>query len=73
MGHNRAGEAGTAAVVDAHHVAVGNAARLGVDGIDRDRFAAGDLARGADRPRIHLAVQAMARLARDQMKRILRC
>jgi hypothetical protein len=32
-----------------------------------DRFAAGDLVRSADRPRIHLAVQAIARLARDQM------
>ena len=29
-----------------------------------DRFAAGDLVRSADRPRIHLAVQAIARLER---------
>ena len=70
---HRAGEAGAAGVINAHHVALGDSSPLCILGIDRDRFAAGDLARSADRPRVHLAVQAIARLARDQMKRILRC
>ena len=67
---DRAGEARAARIVDAHHVAVADAARLGVRRIDRDRLAARDLAAGADRAAIHLAVQAVARLARDEMQRI---
>ena len=65
-----AGEARAARVVHAHHVAVGDAARFRVGRIDRDRLAARDLAAGADRAAIHLAVQPVARLARDEMQRI---
>ena len=42
----------------------------GIGRIDGDGFAAGDLAARADRARVHLAVQAIARLAGDEMKRI---
>jgi hypothetical protein len=38
------GEAGAAGVINAHHVALGDSSPLCILGIDRDRFAAGDLA-----------------------------
>src|SRR5262249_54611473 len=70
VGQLRAGEAGAARVVDADQVAILYAARPRVVGVDRDGLAARDLAHGADGAGVHLAVQAVARLAGDEVQRI---
>ena len=68
--HDSTGETSAAAVIDAHHVAIGDATPYSVGGIDRDCFTACDLAPLAHGPRVHLAMQAIPRLARDEMERI---
>jgi len=69
LGHRCAGEAGPARVENAHDFAIADAAAPSIDGIDRQCLAPGNLATRADRPRIHLAVQAVAWLAGDQVQR----
>jgi hypothetical protein len=67
LGHDNAGKAGSSIIEDAHDITVRNAAGVGILRVDRQRLAPGDLAPGAHRPRIHLAVQFVARLARHEV------
>ena len=57
VGDDGAGQAGAPVVEHPHDVAVGDAARRGVVGVDADRLAARDLGRLAVRAGVELAVQ----------------
>src|SRR5579884_1822298 len=62
-------QTGAAVVVEAHNVAVGDAARSGVVRMDAHRLAALDLRRKARGAEIQLAVQSGRRLVGDQLQR----
>ena len=66
---HRAGEAAAAIVEDAHDVAVGDAARAGVVGMQPDRLAAADLRVLAVAAVVVLRVQPRVRLVGDQVQR----
>src|SRR6202030_2293180 len=69
LAQHRAGEACSAVVVEAHDVAVADAARRGVLRMDADRLAAVDLRFETGRAEIQLTVKTGRRLIGDQLQR----
>ena len=66
---NRAGEACTAVVEHPHDIAIGDAARLSIAGVNQNRFAPLHFARLRIAAVVVLAVQPRARLVGHKMER----